>query len=141
MACRSTSIPSSSRHRRNARQCSSRYCLSRNAGLWKHSTEDDPNFIDDYLFLSDQSRRDIVTKLEEIKGIIERGDLRNVEFQGLAAIMFGQHLHHPLVYVNSDVIEVKPVPLNEGKRDFVLNLQQHCSYNKPFFRGKELHLL
>lgn len=104
-------------------------------------TEDDPNFIDDYLFLIDQSRQDIVTKLEEIKGIIEKGELRNVEFQGFTAVMFGQHLYQPLVYVNSDVIEVKPVPLNEGERDFVLDLQQHCLQNKDFFRGKELYLL
>ncbi|MFH1673365.1 MAG: DEAD/DEAH box helicase family protein [Pseudomonadota bacterium] len=104
-------------------------------------TGDDPNFIDDYLFLIDQSRQDIVTKLEEIKGIIEKGELRNVEFQGLTAVMFGKHLYQPLVYVNSDVIEVKPVPLNEGERDFVLDLQQHCSQNKDFFKGKELYLL
>jgi len=104
-------------------------------------TGDDPNFIDDYLFLIDQSRQDIVTKLEAIKGIIEKGDLRNVEFQGLSAVMFGQHLYQPLVYVNSDVIEVKPVPLNEGEWDFVLDLQQYCSQNKDFFKGKELYLL
>ncbi|MEA1863775.1 MAG: DEAD/DEAH box helicase family protein [Euryarchaeota archaeon] len=104
-------------------------------------TGDDPNFIDDYLFLIDQSRQDIVTKLEEIKGIIEKRELRNVEFQGLAAVMFGQHLYQPLIYVNSDVIEVKPVSLNEGERDFVLDLQQHCSQNKDFFKGKELYLL
>ncbi len=104
-------------------------------------TGDDPNFIDDYLFLIDQSHRDIVTKLEEIKGIIEKGELRNVDFQGLNAVMFGQHLYQPLVYVNSDVIELNPVPLNEGERDFVLDLQQHCSQNKDFFRGKELYLL
>jgi hypothetical protein len=104
-------------------------------------TEDDPNFIDDYLFLIDQSRRDIVTKLEEIKDIIEKGELRNIEFQGLTAVMLEQHLYQPLVYVNSDVIEVKPVPLNEGERDFVLDLQQHCSQNKNFFEGKELYLL
>lgn len=104
-------------------------------------TRDDPNFIDNYLFLIDQSRRDIVTKLEEIKGIIEKGKLRNVEFQGLTAVMFGQHLYQPLVYVNSNVIEVKPVPLNEGERDFVLDLQQHCSQEKDFFKGKELYLL
>jgi hypothetical protein len=82
-----------------------------------------------------------VTKLKEIKGIIEKGELRNVEFKGLTAVMFGQHLYQPLVYVNSDVIEVKPVPLNEGERDFVLDLQQHCSQDKDFFKGKELYLL
>ena len=104
-------------------------------------TENDPNFIDEYLFLIDQSRQDIVTMLQKIKRIIERGDLRNVEFQGLAAVMFGQHLYQPLVYVNSDVIEVKPVSLNEGERDFVIDLQQHCSQNMDFFKGKELYLL
>ena len=82
-----------------------------------------------------------MSKLEEIKGIIEKGELRNVKFQGLAAVMFGQHLYQPLIYVNSDVIEVKPVPLNEGERDFVLDLQQYCSQNKDFFKGKELYLL
>ena len=46
-----------------------------------------------------------------------------------------------VAYVNSDVIEVKPVPLNEGERDFVLDLQQYCSQNKDFFKGKELYLL
>ena len=104
-------------------------------------TEDDPNFIADYLFLIDQSRQDIVTKLEEIKDIIVRGDLRNVDFQGLSSIMFGQHLYQPLIYVNSDVIEVKPVPLNEGERDFVMDLQAHCSQKQDFFKNKELYLL
>lgn len=104
-------------------------------------TKEDPNFIKDYLLLIDQSRQDIVTVLEKIKGIIEKGELRNVEFQGLSAVMFEQHLYQPLIYVNSDIIEVKPVPLNEGERDFVLDLQQHCSQNKDFFKGKELYLL
>ncbi len=104
--------------------------------------EDDSNFIDDYLFLIDQSRKDIVTKLEEIKKIIVSGQLKPMEmFQGFHTIFFGQHLYQPLVYVNSDVIEVKPVPLNEGERDFVLDLQQYCTQNKEFFKEKELYLL
>ncbi len=105
-------------------------------------TGDDPNFIDDYLFLIDQSRKDVITKLEEIKKIIESGQLKSMEmFQGIHPILFGQHLYQPLMYVNSDVIEVKPVPLNEGERDFVLDLQKYCSQNKHFFKGKELYLL
>ena len=99
--------------------------------------EDDSNFIDDYLFLIDQSRKDIVTKLEEIKKIIESGQLKPMEmFQGFHTIFFGQHLYQPLVYVNSDVIEVKPVPLNEGERDFVLDLQQYCTQNKDSLKTK-----
>jgi len=110
---------------------------------YRSLTEDDGNFIDDYLFLVDQSRLDIVTKLEEIKSILESGELRNVaEFQGLSAIMFGQHLYQPLVYVHSDLIEVKPVVLeNEGERDLVLDLQEFCTQNGDYFQGKELYLL
>ncbi|MBL7177242.1 MAG: DEAD/DEAH box helicase family protein [Desulfobacteraceae bacterium] len=104
-------------------------------------SEDDPNFIQDYLFLINQSRQDIVTKLKEIKSLIESGELRNIEFQGFATIMFGQHLYQPLIYVNSDLIEVKPVSLNEGERDFVVDLQEFCKQNKGFFEGKELYLL
>jgi hypothetical protein len=103
--------------------------------------EDDGNFIADYLFLIDQSRKEIVTKLEEIKAIIESGQLRNVEFQGITSIMFGQHLYQPLVYANNNLVEVKPVPLNDGEKDFVLDLQKYCAESKDFFKGKELYLL
>lgn len=108
---------------------------------YRDLTEDDGNFIADYLFLVDQSRKDIVAKLGEIKAIIESGQLRNVEFQGITSIMFGQHLYQPLVYVNNDLVEVKPVPLNDGERDFVLDLQKLCTARKNLFAGKELYLL
>ena len=108
---------------------------------YRDLAEEDGNFIDNYLVLIDQSRKDIVAKLEEIKKLIETGQLRNVEFQGITTIMLGQHLYQPLVYVNTDVVEVKPVPLNEGERDFVLDLQRFCDEKKDFFKGKELYLL
>ena len=104
-------------------------------------TEDDPNFIDEYLFLIKESRKDIVTKLVEIKKIIESGKLRNLEFQGLTALMFGSHLYQPLIYISNELIEVKPVPLNEGERDFVIDLQKFCEEKKEFFKDKELYLL
>jgi hypothetical protein len=104
-------------------------------------TADDSNFISQYRFLVDLSRKDIVSKLDEIKRIIESGELRNIQFQGLTTVMFDRHLYQPLVYVNSDLIEVKPVSLNEGERDFVLDLQRFCNENKDYFKKKELYLL
>ncbi len=108
---------------------------------YRDLTETDNNFISDYLFLIDQSRKDIVAKLEEIKKIIESGQLRNVEFQGITSIMFGQHLYQPLIYVNNNLVEVKPVPLNDGEKDFVIDLQKYCEERKDFFQDKELYLL
>ncbi|WP_457147175.1 DEAD/DEAH box helicase family protein [Mycobacterium sp. URHB0021] len=103
---------------------------------------DDPNFINEYRLLIEQSREDIVQKLEEIKGLVETGNLRNVEFQSLYAIAFGRHLYEPLVYVGNNLIEVTPVVLqNGGERDFVLDLQTFCKERKDFLEGKELYML
>ena len=108
---------------------------------YKELTEDDGNFIDEYQFLIDQSRNDIVTKLEELKELVKDGKLCDWEFHGVRSVIFGGHLYQPLLHVNSDLIEVKPVALNDGERDFVLDLQTFCDGNKTFFADKELYLL
>lgn len=111
---------------------------------YRELSEDDPNFISEYRLLIERSREDIIQKLEEIKGLIETGKLRNVEFQSLYAIAFERHLYEPLLYVGNDLIEAKPVVLeNEGERDFVLDLRQFCESDrgKRFLVGKELYLL
>ena len=109
---------------------------------YRELSEDDPNFINEYRLLIEQSCVDIIQKLEEIKRLIGEGKLRNVEFQSLHAIAFGRHLYEPLIYAGSDLIEVKPVVLeNEGERDFVLDLQAFCEAKKEFLTGKELYLL
>lgn len=104
-------------------------------------TEDDPNFIEEYLFLVEQSREDIITKLQEIKELIESGKFKDIEFNGLKSIMFNRHLYQPLIHVKSDFIEVKPVALNEGEKDFVEDLKSFFTENPAFFKNKELYLL
>lgn len=105
---------------------------------------DDPNFIDEYRLLIEQSREDIIEKLNEIKSMIRSGSLRHVEFQELSFIGFDRHLYQPLLYVGNDVVEVRPVVLeSEGERDFVTDLQDFClsEKGKNFLTGKELYLL
>ena len=104
-------------------------------------TEDDPNFIKEYMFLVEQSRDDIIAKLQEIKGLIESGEFRDIEFQGLTSIMFNRHLYQPLIHVKSNFIEVKPVALNEGEKGFVEDLKNFCTDNPDFWGSKELYLL
>jgi hypothetical protein len=111
---------------------------------YRELSEEDPNFINEYRLLIEQSRADIIRRLEEVKEQIEAGKLRNVEFQSLCAIGFDRHLYAPLLYVGNDLIEVKPVVLeNEGERDFVLDLQKFCESEsgKDFLKSKELYLL
>jgi hypothetical protein len=111
---------------------------------YRELSEDDPNFIHEYLLLIEQSREDIVQKLKEIKGLISTGKLRNVEFQSLHAIAFDRHLYEPLIYVGDNLIEVKPVVLeNKGERDFVLHLKEFCESGEgeAFLKVNELYLL
>ncbi|BCW92883.1 MAG: hypothetical protein KatS3mg007_0777 [Thermoanaerobaculum sp.] len=107
-------------------------------------SEDDPNFINEYRLLVEQSRQDIIQKLEEIGNLIATGALRNIEFQSLHTIAFERHLYVPLIYVGSDLVDIKPVVLeNEGERDFVLDLQTFCESQtgKEFLKDRELYLL
>ncbi|MHA1279807.1 MAG: DEAD/DEAH box helicase family protein [Candidatus Helarchaeota archaeon] len=109
---------------------------------YQELTEDDPNFFDEYQILVEKSRADIITKLEEIKKAVENGELRSIEYQRLKAIMFSQHLYQPLLYFGRGrEIEIKPVALNEGERDFVDDLKTYYENQQGFFESKELYLL
>ena len=101
----------------------------------------DPNFISEYHILVEKSKQDILAKLQEIKQIVESGKLRDIEYQQLRSIMFSQHLYQPLLYLGQNMLEIKPVALNQGERDFVLDLRAYYDANKPFFQDKELYLL
>ena len=110
---------------------------------------DDPNLVgvgqspDDayYRILIDKSQEEIIAKLTELKVAIEKGDLKPWEFQGMKAIWFGNHLYEPLLYLDSNIVEISPAPLNKSERQFVEDLKAFHDNNASFFRKKELYLL
>ncbi len=110
---------------------------------------DDPNFLcardsgDDgyYRILIDQSREDIVAKLEELKSSIGKGEMKPWEFQGMKAVWFGRHLYQPLLYLDSNIVEISPAPLNKGERAFVEDLRAFHDQNAVYFQTRELYLL
>jgi hypothetical protein len=101
----------------------------------------DDNFFAEYHVLVERSQDDIVARLVEIKSLIDTKQLRDIEGQGLLSIMFGQHLYQPLLYAGNNLIEVKPVALNEGERDFVLDLKEFYKDHQELFHGIEMYLL
>jgi hypothetical protein len=111
--------------------------------------EDDPNFpggggaSDDghYRILLDKSQDEIIAKLEELKAAIQKGELKSWEFRGMKAIWFGQHLYAPLLFLDSKIAEISPVPLNDGERRFVEDLKTFHERNPDFFKSNELYLL
>ena len=104
-------------------------------------SEDDPNFVSEYRLLIEESQETIIEKLGELKEQIKDGRFRDWEFGNLSAICFGQHLYQPLLHFRSDLVEVSPVSLNEGEKDFVADLRAFYDGNRNFFETKELYLL
>lgn len=102
----------------------------------------DPNMVKEYRFLIEKSETEIQLRMNEIKAAVEKKLLKDFDFGKLHTFCFGQHLYQPLVYLNSDVIQVTPVELNEGERNFVLDLRKYHDREKAgFFADKELYLL
>ena len=110
---------------------------------------DDPNFLcvkdspDEgyYRILIDRSQDEIVSKLGELKALIEKGDFKPWEFKGMKAIWFGKHLYQPLLYLDSSVVQISPASLNKGERHFVEDLRAFHDDNPDYFKKRELYLL
>ncbi len=116
---------------------------------YRYLEDDDPNFLgvkdspDEgyYRILINKSREDIVAKLEDLKAIIQKGELKRWEFQGMKAVWFGEHLYQPLLYLDKNVVEIKPAPLNKGEYQFVEDLKAFHDNHTNFFQDRELYLL
>jgi hypothetical protein len=116
---------------------------------YQELTEDDPNFPrgkdEDaegyYRILIDQSQAEIVSKLTELKTLIESGTLTPWEFGGMKALWFGRHLYEPLLFLDQNIVEISPVPLNKGERTLVEDLKAHHSAATEFFATRQLYLL
>jgi len=116
---------------------------------YQELTADDPNFPGQkgdegeghYRILLDRSQEEIVAKLTELKTLIVDGDLKPWEFNGMKAIWFGRHLYEPLLYLDQNIVEVSPVPLNKGERSLVEDVKEFHDGAPEFFADKELYLL
>lgn len=116
---------------------------------YRYLEGDDPNFLGGkdageegyYRILIEESQEEIMAKLIELKEAIDKGDLKPWEFRGIKALWFSKHLYQPLLYLDSKIIEISPVPLNKGERYFVEDLKAFHDGNSAFFQGREMYLL
>jgi len=109
---------------------------------YRELTPEDPNFFAEYLILYEKSRDDIRQKLEDLKQAIKEGKFKNLQIQNLQALFFNRHLFQPLLYLGKgNQIEVSPVALNKGEKDFIEDLKKHFESTSEFFGDKELYLL
>ena len=116
---------------------------------YRYIDESDPNFPPSnedhedgyYRILLEESQKEIIEKLKELRDLIAAGQLRPWEFGGLKAIWFGQHLYEPLLHLSGTTVEISPVALNKGERTFVDDLKSYYDTEPELLKGKELYLL
>lgn len=106
----------------------------------------DPNFFEAYKVLVDRSEKLIVQRLHELQQHIADGQLSDFNMGGKGeAIFFDAHLYSPLLHlrhgVDTDLFSVSPVHLNEGERNFVVDLRAYCQGKPVLLQGKEIYLL
>ncbi len=132
------------------RYCERYYTERRNA--WErphleyaHLSESDGNFAfareGGYRFTVDASARALVAKLEQLRDRITAGTLRDTAFEDCEILHFDRHLYQPLVHLGKGRIQVSPVALNQGERDFVAHLRAFYQARPDFFDGRQLYLL
>jgi len=102
---------------------------------------DEKNFENEYQLRIEASQEVILQKLDELKQALTSGQFTGMAFGNLQASWFGQHLYQPLLYCKSNLVEVSPVSLNDGERDFVLDLRPVYEAKRPFFAQRKLYLL
>ena len=99
------------------------------------------NYFDEYTFLVEKSRVDIIEKLKELKTQIDRGNIADWSFRSIFSFNFDRHLYKPLIHIKDSELKVMPVALNEGENKFVRDIKAHYDAHKVDFEKRELFLL
>jgi len=99
--------------------------------------------IEAYRIGLDPDMTELRSSLTRLKGLVLDGTLgeRAESFMGIEALGFSRHLYRPLLHVKNRDIDISPVPLNVGERDFVEDLRKYYEANRAVFQGREMYLL
>lgn len=113
-----------------------------------------PNFESEYRIIIHKDLEHFYDKIEELKTTLSNHTFsKNIQISNsreFEALYIAGHLYQPLLYMNErafdnkqigKLIEVKPIQLNKGERDFVCDIQRFFDKNTAFFADKKLYLL
>ena len=104
--------------------------------------EDDPNMVKEYKIYIEESRQDIVTKLNELKEKINSGNYSIPRFYDITTLDWANHIFSPLIsFEGESGIKISPIQLNAEEMQFVEDLKKYYENNSTFFNDKELYLL
>lgn len=117
-----------------------------------------PNFEKEYQLLVHKDLSEFYEKILQIKDeLVNNKFMKTVQIgsgHNFDVLHISGHLYQPLLYINGNdttfigdngtsLIEIRPVPLNLGEKDFLMDIQHFADSDKgkDFMKDKELYLL
>jgi hypothetical protein len=111
-------------------------------------TRDHANLIKNYTITVEDKEEELINKLKSLKTMLESGAIDNVELERLFEINFSvfsfdKHLYNPLLFKDKGetALQIKPVELNIGEKDFVDDLNKYLKHNSSKYENTEIYLL
>lgn len=110
--------------------------------------KDKANLINSYTITVEDKETELIGRLEALKTMLESGFIDDAEIHRLSkkdfkAFKFDKHLYNPLVFKDKGetVLQIKPVELNDGEKDFVEDLDSYLKRNAAKYDDTEIFLL
>ena len=111
-------------------------------------TRDTANLIENYTITVEDKETELIGRLEALKTMLESGAIDDAELHRLSkkdfrAFTFDKHLYNPLVFKDKGetALQIKPIELNDGEKDFVEDLDGYLKRNAPKYEDTEIYLL
>jgi hypothetical protein len=110
--------------------------------------KDKANLIKDYTITVEDKETELIDKLNALKTMLESGAIDDAELhrlsnKGFKAFSFDRHLYNPLIFKDKGetVLQIKPIELNDGEKDFVEDLDSYLKRNASEYADMEIYLL
>ncbi len=110
--------------------------------------KDKANLINEYVITVEDKETELIAKLTSLKTMLESGAIDDAELhrlsnKGFKAFSFDCHLYNPLIFKDKGetVLQIRPVELNDGEKDFVEDLDSYLKRNLSKYEDVEIYLL
>lgn len=122
-----------------------RWLFYRDNMEFSYLPEDHPNLISSYELKISPMETDIIQAVRELESQLQDWGLKTYDENWFTAFHFDRHLYSPLLALGknftAEMVMISPVPLNDGERKFVVDLQKFYERNKESYSQKKIYLL
>jgi hypothetical protein len=109
---------------------------------YQEITSNDNNFFEEYKIYVNENQRDLIDKIKELEEIVKSKKLEDLDLINGYSFYFDKHLYNPILSLqNNELIDVKPVALNDGERLFLRDLREFYNTHETNFEKQEMYLL